>query len=226
MLAKELISATITPLIISDTVNQAMNLMDEFKTSQMPVIKTFDSGNKLLLGIISEDDILNLPDIYVTIEEVRNILRTHSIYENQHIYDAIYLMGKNKLSIIPVVNNKNEYIGTINPRSIIKFLNKFTDINEAGGIIVMEMNNNDYSMAHIAQIIESQGSKIYNSYISQSKELGIIEVTLKINNDNIDGVLSALEHDNYKIKYTFINKNESFSKIEDNYESLMNYLDI
>ena len=226
MLAKELISGTISPLIISDTVNQAMNLMDEFKISQMPVIKSFDSDNKSLLGIISEDDILNLPDIYVTIDEVSNILKSHFIYENQHIYDAIYLMGKNKLSIIPVINSKNQYIGTINPTSIIKFLNKFTDINEPGGIIVLEMNTNDYSMAHIAQIIETQGSKIYNSYITQSTEFNTIEVTLKINNDNIDAVLSALEQNNYNIKYTFNNKKESFSKIEDNYESLMKYLNI
>ncbi len=226
MLAKDLISGTISPLLLTDTANKAMDLMEEFKVTHLPVVSSIDSNNKTLLGLISEEDLLNIENPSITLDEVHDLLSSNFILENQHIYDAIFLMGNNKLSVIPVVTSKHSYIGSINTRSIIKFLNEFTAINQTGGIIVLEMNQHDYSLAHIAQIVESNDSKIYNSHISSVNNVNNIEVTIKINNENIDAVVHSLERYKYNIKYTFNNATESNSKLEENYESLMSYLNI
>ncbi|MCK5846463.1 MAG: CBS domain-containing protein [Bacteroidales bacterium] len=226
MLAKDLISGTISPLLLSDTANKAMDLMEEFKISHLPVVSSYNTNNKTLLGLISEESLLNIENPSTTLDNISNILTSHFILENQHIYDAIFSMGTHKLSVIPVITNSHQYIGSINTKSVIKFLNKFTAINEAGGIIVMEMNKHDYSLSHIAQIVESQDSKIYNSYVSYISNIDKIEVTIKINTENTDAVVQSLERYNYIIKYTFNNTIESISKVEENYESLMNYLNI
>ncbi len=54
MLNKELISATIPTLNLSDTVIQALDLMSEFHVMQLPVV-----AEDKYLGLVFEDDLMN-----------------------------------------------------------------------------------------------------------------------------------------------------------------------
>ncbi|MCD4745627.1 MAG: CBS domain-containing protein, partial [Bacteroidales bacterium] len=55
MLAKQLITESIIPLKTSDTGKDALNLMNEYKVSHLPIVNNID-----FLGLISEADINNL----------------------------------------------------------------------------------------------------------------------------------------------------------------------
>ena len=119
MIAKEIISGTISPLLLSDTANQALNLMEEFKLAQLPVVSSLNPEESILLGIISEEDILNLHHLDIEINDIQELLSPYYISEDQHVFDAIYTMGTNKLSLLPVIGPNHKYIGIINARSII-----------------------------------------------------------------------------------------------------------
>ena len=62
MLAKDLITDEIPPLKTSDTGLMAINWMDEFKVSQLPIVDNYE-----YLGLISDTDIL---DLNITEEEL------------------------------------------------------------------------------------------------------------------------------------------------------------
>lgn len=226
MIAKDIISGTISPLLLSDTANQALDLMEEFKLAQLPVVSSLNPNESILLGIISEENILNLDTLDISIDEIQELLSPFFINENQHVFDAIQSMAINKLTLLPVIGQNHKYIGVINARSIIKFLGKFTGINLSGGIIVLEMNKHDYSLSQIAQIIESNDAKVYSTYISSENDINSIDVTIKLSGENIDAIIQTFERYNYKIKYSFNSNKESVSKIEENYQSLMSYLNV
>jgi len=226
MIAKDIISGTISPLLLSDTANQALDLMEEFKLAQLPVVSSLNPKESVLLGIISEESILNLNTLDISINEIQELISPFFIDENQHVFDAIQSMAINKLTLLPVIGQNHKYIGVINARSIIKFLGKFTGINLSGGIIVLEMNKLDYSLSQIAQIIESNDAKVYSTYISSENDINSIDVTIKLSGENIDAIIQTFERYNYKIKYSFNSNKESVSKIEENYQSLMSYLNV
>ena len=57
MLARELISDEIPALKTSDTGNMALELMEEYKLTELPIVNNTD-----FLGLITENDILDFDD--------------------------------------------------------------------------------------------------------------------------------------------------------------------
>jgi hypothetical protein len=96
-------------------------------------------------------------------------------------------------------------------------------IKESGGIIVLEMNMVDYSMAQIAQIVESNNGKILSSYIMSTPDSTKLEVTLKINETELTRIMRTFERYDYVIKASF-QASADDDDIQDRYEALMNFL--
>ena len=96
-------------------------------------------------------------------------------------------------------------------------------IKENGGIVVLEMAASDYSMAEISQIVESNDAKILSSYIVASENSTTIEVTLKINNIELDRIIRTFERYDYIIKASY-QKGEFEDDMQFRYDALMNYL--
>ena len=108
MLAIELISEYIVPLKTSDSALTALSLMEEFKVKHLPIV-----NETLYLGMISEEDIFayNQFEEAVGAHPLRN--PQLSVIENQHIYDVLTAFYKDKLSLLPVVDEKNKPVGRI-----------------------------------------------------------------------------------------------------------------
>ena len=96
-------------------------------------------------------------------------------------------------------------------------------IKENGGIIVLEMAKNDYSLSQIAQIVESNDAKILSSYIMSSPDSMNIEVTIKVNQIELDRVIRTFQRYDYHIKASF-QKSSLEEDLKFRYEALMNYL--
>ena len=62
------------------------------------------------------------------------------------------------------------------------------------------MNNNDYSMTEIANIIESNDTKILSSYVISKKDSTEMELTIKLNKTDISSVIRDLERYEYNVK--------------------------
>jgi predicted transcriptional regulator len=219
--AKELISENIpiiTPLEQGKTV---LNWMEIYKVSQLPIVE-----NDKLFAIISENDIYNLNEPEKPVGDYPFNDKLLYIYEYQHIYDAINIMSDNKLTVLPVLDENKTYVGSIMLQDILPAIKHITSSENTGGIIVLEMHPNNYSLTEIANIVESEEGKIVSLYINNNVKSNKLYVNLKINKDDLTTIIKSLERYNYKVKVSYCNNNSSDTIYEDRYNELMHYLNI
>jgi len=221
MLAIELISDIVPSIKTSDTGIKALNWMEVFRVSHLPIV-----NNKEFLGLISDTDIydLNLAD-----EPIGNhSLSLFSPYAmaDQHIYEVIELVQRLNLTVVPVLDDKKDYQGLITSNDLIKYFAELTAVNNPGGIIVLELHQNDYSLSQIAQIVESNDAKILSLYIHSPKESMKLEVILKVNRTDLSSIFQTFERFNYDIKASYMGDEEMDSLYDNRYEEFMKYLSI
>ena len=218
MRAIELITDEIPPLKHTDSGEKALRWMDEFKVSHLPVLK-----NNNFVGILSESDILDKLDLVETLDVLFDHLPRPYVLQNAHIYEVLAMISENKISVLPILDEKEKYLGCTNVYHLLTVIANTGSIKECGGIIVLEMNAVDYSMAQIAQIVESNNGKILSSYIMSTPDSTKLEVTLKINETELTRIMRTFERYDYVIKASYQASNDD-DDIQDRYETLMNFL--
>jgi len=220
MIARELITNDVPPIRSSETVEKALNWLDEFKVTHLAVV----DGTQYQ-GLISEDILYDAASSDMTIAELNLTLNRPFIYEDRHIYEVMKMVSEMQLSIAPILDKSDNYMGLTTLPSLMHLISNTSSISEPGSVIVLELNQNDYSLGHLAQIIEGDDTKILSTYITSSADSTLMEVTIKVNRKNIQGVLQALARYDYVV-------NASYSEIDyqedmkDRFESLMKYLDM
>jgi predicted transcriptional regulator len=218
MRAFELISEQIPPLVHSDTGEKAMNFMDEFKVSHLPVLK-----NGQFVGLVSESEILDRLEIQQSLDHLFHHLSRPYVNENSHIFEVLSKMSDDRLSVIPILDEHENYVGCASIYEVMTQLAKTGSFKEIGGIIVLEINSLEYSMAQIAQIVESNNARILSAYILSNEASSNIEVTLKINQLDLTRIIRTFERYDYTVKTTF-QKGFGDDDLQTRYDSLMNYL--
>ncbi len=221
MLAKELISDVIPSLHTSDSGQKALYWMDIFRISHLPIVNNMD-----FLGLISDKDIYDANMAGEPIGNHNLSLFSPYVTENQHIYEVIEMASRLSLSIVPVLDHKNHYKGVVTQSDLIHYFADFAALKEPGAIIVLDMSIHDYSLAQIAQIVEGNDAKILSMYISSHSASTRIEVTLKINRNDLTSIIQTFNRYNYIIHSTFMDHDDMEGLYENRYESFMKYLSI
>src|ERR1043165_8276998 len=155
MIAGDLITDEIPPLKITDTVELALDWMEQFKVSHLPVV-----NNRELIGVVSETDLLD----YEHPDEQINVSKLHmmkpAIHFNQHTYDMVRLMSGLNLTLIPVLDEEGKYKGCITLKGLVQNLSTMISVQNPGGVIVLEIHQNDYSVTQIGNIIRSEERRV------------------------------------------------------------------
>jgi len=220
MIAKEIATYDILPLNISDTCSFALNAMEENRVNHLAVV-----NERELLGVVTEFDLINHPDLQDVIGNVKLSLPNAFISAYQHVFDVMKMMTELKLTLLPVVEPRNLYSGVITLPNLLRFLTLNTSVLNPGGLIVLEVAENDYSMSEIARIIESNDSRILGVFFTTNPNSTLIDITIKINTEDLNPVIQSFERYNYTIKATFAEKDD-LDEIKERYDALMNYLGI
>ena len=220
MFAIELISDAIQPVHTSDPIQKVIDRMVEFRVRHLPIV-----NDEQFLGLISENDFLGATDYQTSIGALGLSLVNPYVLEQQHIYDVIRLFYEQQLSVVPVLDQKKNYLGLISINDMNTYFARLTSVDQPGGIIVLEINNKNNSLAHMAQIVESDNAQILSSYVYQHPDSTRMEVTLKINKQDISAILATFLRYEYGIKATFNHTGDNDNS-RDRYNSLMNYLNL
>ena len=219
MIAETLISNIIVPLRTSDSGETALEAMNEFYVRHLPVV-----NDKELLGLLSEDDVLN-HDVNQDIGSYALSLPRPCIQTKAHLYEVMKIMADFHLTVVPVIDNQQNYAGLISMEDVLQHFAKSLPFSEQGSIIVLEMAKRDYVLSEIARIIESENAVVLSAYVSSGTDSSMIEVTLKVNSLHIQSILSTFERYEYAVKASF-NEEELVDILQERYESLMNYLNV
>ena len=215
--ARKLLISDVPSLCASDEPMGALDLMDQFRIAHLPVVE-----NGKLLGLIGEDSLMELENLQGDSTGLPLIKAT--VTPDTHILDVLKLASEHRLSIVPVVDSDNTYLGSVRMEDLIEQLADMQGANQRGGIIVLELWDKDYSMQQISRIIEENNAKILSTSLSPG-EGGKIEVNLKINQPDINAILSSFERFGYTIKASY----QELAYTEDlrkRYDELMRILNI
>ena len=219
MLNKELISTSIPTLKLTDSVFQAMELMAEFCVKQLPVV-----ANDKYMGLVFEDDLVNLDDS-AELESVSTHFSKVSVHGNMHFIEAVQTANDYHLTVVPVIEKENDFAGVILANDLLRHLGKITGASEPGGLMVLEMDQRNFSFAEISKLIETNDAQITQLNTSWDSGSDSFLVTIKINKFEISDIVATFQRYDYQVKYYFgeeLYENE----LKDNYDHLMNYLSI
>jgi len=195
--------------------------MSDFHVRHLPVVD--DNGE--LLGTVSEDDILNFEQPDEPIATNEPVLQQQFIYDYQHLYDALKLIVDTDLSIIPVLDKERKFLGVITIELLIKHFADTGAITQPGGILILEINPRDYSLAEIARLVESEKALILSSFISSPYGKEHLEVTLKLNKMDLKHVIATLERFGYVVKSAF-HESDALDALQDRYDLLMRFINM
>lgn len=220
MHASDLIAPDLPPLRPNDTVGRALDWMEEFKVRHLPVTE-----NGRLVGLVRDTDLVDRNDAKVAVRELMGQVELPYVREGQHIYDVMKLMAERGLTVLPVLDPTGTYLGAINEHEALRRLAEAINIGEPGSVVVLEMNQNDYSLQRIAGIVESNGAKLLSVYNRTLPEGPRMEVTLKVNREDISDILRSFERYDYFVKSTY-QGSKFHEDLRGRYDELMRFLDL
>lgn len=219
MTAEQLISASIVPLQASDSGDVALEMMAGLHVRHLPVVR-----GKELLGMISEDDLLD-GDTSIAVSEYKLTLSCPFVRHDDHVIEVIRVLIANQLTAIPVLDDEQGYLGCISSENLLYYFSRMAAFTEPGSIIVLEINRRDYSLAEIARIAESEDTLILSSFVRSIPDSSHIEVTLKVNRQDIGGLVAAFHRFNYEVKAYFHEGGYS-DNLRERYDALIAYLNV
>ncbi|WP_128547649.1 CBS domain-containing protein [Larkinella soli] len=221
MLASELIDPMIPALKPTDTVGQALDWMQEHRVGQLVIV---DQGE--YKGVVNEDLLLDVPNDTQQLSEVMRLFEHLYVYENQHLYELLSLIVEHRLQVLAVVSEGREFIGTVSSGELLKQFAQLLGVQEGGAILILAINERDYSMAEISRLVESNNVRIISSYFSGAA-YGMPDksrLTLKLNRKDITAVVATLERFGYSIEAAFANTPIE-SVDQERLDLLLRYLD-
>ncbi len=219
MIAQDLIQVDLTPLSPQNTVGDALREMEDFGMHHWPIVQ-----ERIYEGMISEDLALE-QDEEETIENLRQQLLKSSVELDHHVFDAVRKYGEERITILPVVDSENHYHGYVLPEDILRSIGGLFSLQAPGSILVLEVNQYDYSLAQIAQIVESNDAKILASYIHVNREKGLFEITIRVNFTDLSPIIASFERYEYKIARAW-HENRYEQDLKQRFDQFMNYLNM
>ena len=221
MIASSLLSNVVPVLKKDDTCAQALGWMDLFRVSHLPVLE-----GETYVGLLSDEIMYTHGSIHDTIGMLDIPREMTFVYEDVHMYDVIGVASSRLLSVVPVLNRKEVYQGSILLTDILHNIDKLLCIDDPGGIIVWEVNKIDYSLAEVAQIVEYNEAKVLSCYVTCMPDSNKVEITLKVNTARIEPILDTFIRYRYVIKNTFVSGEDINEEMRDRYGQLLKFMEM
>lgn len=220
MIAKEYINNDLPFLNPSDSIDRAITYFEDSKTAFLPVVK-----DRKYLGLVEEQLLLNHPDYSIPIEETEYAYRNAYVEWHEHIYAVFQAMTENQISLVPILDKNKNFLGSIDHQSIVSIVAQLSSAKSTGGIVILSMNQNDYSLSSIARIAESNNLQILSAHLITDFENPVnINLNLKFNKDDIRSLIADFERHGYTISATF--QKDEIDVNMDRLEQFFKYLDL
>lgn len=214
-----LISPDVPVLSPGDSGTYALEVMEKNHLTELPVV-----ADDNYIALVKETDLLDwaAPDAALSTSGFLNY--KPAIASSSHPFDAIRIVHQMNLDILPVIDYEQKYIGAVTKQTLLKYISENSGIDNPGGIIVLEIAPRNYTLYEIARICENEDVIILNMQV-HTTELGMLEVTLKLNRTALSAVVSSFERHSYHVKEVYGDENKGDDVIG-KYNLLMNYINM
>lgn len=221
MIAEELINPLIPPLKTSDSTEKAILWMEELRLHQLPVVE-----EGVFHGMVSDEYLYDSNQPKQLIGDYDTIADQARVHYSQHFFDIIRLAQDNEVGLVAVTDDQNKYRGVVTLEDTLSSFAKTTAVQSPGGILVLAMNQVDYSLAEISRLIEADEMKILSVHLeADPTDPTRIRVTIKVNKMDLSRVIATLERFSYTIIAQFHEPSQE-DHHQERLEALFRYLDI
>ncbi len=216
MFIKDYISKDFPSFHLTDSVEEAKAALDAFCFSHI-----FIKKNHHFYGALSKE---SLEESEGTLKSLEHLIERFAILEDNSIIESIRLFYTFDSNVVPVINKNEKYLGYISCEDVFQELSKYPLFSETGAVLTVEIPAKRYSMTEIANIVESNNSKLYGAFISEMAE-DFVRVTLKIGNEILSSIDATFERYDYKIIEKFYN-DEKTDMLKDRFGFLQKFIEI
>ena len=194
--------------------------MEENNYTQLPMIM-----EDQYMALIQEDDLMDWDKPESPLSAADFLEYRPAVFATGHPYDALKIAYQHNLSVVPVVDNANRYIGAITRDELLKFLAQSSGVETPGAIMVLETEPKNYSLYEIARICENEDIMVLSVRLYTNPQTGMLEITIKTNRTVLQGIAASFERQNYRIKniYGEVDNNEDML---DRYHLLMTFINM
>lgn len=207
----------IRPFDFNSNFNDILNIMEEEEFSHFPVVE-----NHIYMGSIASIDII--PSATKKVDDYKYTLSPYFVRNNWGWFEVLEKFAQFDCNVIAVLDENNNYLGYYRFNDINTFFKSTPFLKDAGLTIVVQKHYLDYSISEIAQIVESNNSKLLGIFIS-SMHNNIAEITVKAFSGNINEIIQTFRRFGYDIVSEH-NQDIYLSELKDRSAYLDKYLNI
>ncbi len=222
MFIHEILNPDYVPLRASNTVADGLEAMDE---QHVDVIALIDFTTGRLLGVINRESLVQESDLEQTLfsKLQRN---PYTISSDLHVADALREMHLHNKDFAVVTDPDKMYTGIVFRKDMQNAISGLLNSGREGSVIMVELAPSDYSLIDLVRIIESEGARILSLGVdTPGNQEQRFRVSVKLNTDDIDPILRALNRYGYVITSKTENTG-SDEELHDRADEFMRFLNI
>ena len=222
LLAEDLLNQLIPPLKSTDSAAKAARWLDEFHVGQLPVL-----DQRQYRGLVTEADLADFDDPTTLLSELPLGFSDVYVRPDQHFYRVMELAIENKIQLVPVVDERQQYAGVVTIADALAAFGQSGAGSGAGGILVLGMEERDYSLSQISRYVEENNAKILQAHVATDDlDPYRIRLTLKLNTDNMSRITATLERFGYSVTAQFSGTEAVGDDEQERFDALLRYLSV
>ncbi len=179
---------------IGDSLEKVIALFKDTTFSHVAVVE-----KDVFLGVLSEND-LETYEADKKIEDYRYNLEHFSVRKDGNWLDVLETFARNEANILPVVDTNDKVLGYYDLTDIVSFFIEAPFFTEPGGILVVAKGVKDYAFSEVAQIVESNNSKLIGAFITDIHN-DVVQITIKVGTENLNEIIQTFRRYNYHILF-------------------------
>lgn len=189
---QDFIISDVDPMGVHESIARAQDIFSQFTFSHVPVMR-----DDVYIGCLSEND-ARCFNRTMSLDEVVYAFDGFFVRIHDHWLDVLESFAKHDTNLMPVLDEKNRYIGYYELKDVMHFFDDSPFMSESGAVIVVEKRTEDLSFSEVAQIVESNNAKIYGFFISGYRD-HFSQITLKIASMSVNEILQTFRRYGYMV---------------------------
>ena len=220
MLIKDITAQGLPFLHPTDTVDQAIQIMNDNLVAHLPLV---DADH--FIGLVSMDHLMQADDEMIELQQLENNFIQVSVKAEDHFFKALQLAGLHSLTVVPVVGEGMEMISSVSYTDLYRELTSFLGLQEQGGLIILERESHQFSFSEISKLVETNDAQVTQMNTATDQQTGMTRITIRINKPEISDIVATFQRYDYTILF-YAGEELYANELKSNYDHLMHYLKI
>jgi len=189
---------------------------------QLPVV-----AGRHYQGLITENDLADYENPDTQLAELPLGYGNVHVQHDQHFYRVMELAIEQKIQLVPVLDEQQEYAGVVTVSDALAAFGPVPGVAGQGSILVLTMEERDYSLSQISRYVEENNAKILSAHvIADEHDPYRIRLTLRLNTDNLGRITATLERFGYVVSAQFSGTAAVGEDEQERFDALLRYLSI